>query len=255
MLAGLMPILFFVVALFYSAAGFGGGSSYLAILALTGRPLDQVATLALVCNLTATGLGTYHFARAGQLPLMKGVPFLMGSIPAAYVGGVISLSGSTHLFLLAASLTVAGFDLFRGVRGELTRESLVLSARMQWVGGVAIGAALGLLSGMVGIGGGIFLAPILYAIGWASARHIAGICAFFILMNSMAGLAGRWTRMGNVLWTDQAFWLLLMVFAGAFMGSRISSIKLSPVVIRLITAVLVVAVSARLWLRWLDGVL
>jgi len=254
MLLAWMPILFFVVALFYSAVGFGGGSSYLAILALTGKPLDQVATLALICNLTATSLGTYHFAKAGQLPLGKAWPFLVGSIPAAFIGGLITLAGSTHLFLLAASLTVAGFDIFRGVRNEPTRKPLSFSRRVQWMGGIGIGAFLGLLSVMVGIGGGIFLAPILYAIGWASARQIAGICAFFILLNSLSGLAGRWTRLGNVLWTDQTLLLLMMVFAGAFLGSRLSSIKLSPILFRSITGVLVLIVSIRLWVRWFDGI-
>lgn len=245
-----MPFLFFFVALLYSAAGFGGGSSYLALLSLTGRPLDEIASLALVCNLAAAALGTWNFSRADQMPWSTASPFLVGSIPAAFIGGAIALDGSVHLFLLAGSLTVAGIHLFLGARKEARRTVRVLTRATSWLGGLTIGAALGLLSGMVGIGGGIFLAPVLYALRWAGARQIAAICALFILGNSLSGLGGRWMRLGNVLWTGQALWLLLAVFCGAYIGSRLASRALLPVGLRLVTGLLVTVVAVRLWVQW-----
>lgn len=246
-----MPLLFLLLALFYSMAGFGGGSSYLAVLSLTGRPLDEVATLALICNLAATTVGVYHFGRHHLIHWAQAIPFLISSIPAAFIGGSMQLDGQLHLFLLAGSLTVAGVHLFRGVQQESQRPVRELSPLQRWSGGLGMGTGLGLLSGMVGIGGGIFLAPLLYALRWTSARHIAGLACFFIFCNSIAGLGGRWMRLGEMVWSTEALWLLFAVFCGAFIGSSLSTRKLLPSGLRFVTSVLVTLVAIRLWVKFL----
>ena len=231
-------------------AGFGGGSSYLAVLSLTSRPLDEIATLALVCNLAATTVGVYHFGRNHLIDWHQATPFLISSIPAAFIGGNIRIDHTFHLFLLAASLSTAGIHLFSGIRQEAQRSSRELSEQNRWIGGLMIGATLGMLSGIVGIGGGIFLAPLLYALRWTSAHHIAGLACLFICCNSIAGLGGRWLRLGEVMWTPDTLWLLLSVLAGAFIGSRLSARNIIPAGLRLVTAMLITAVAVRLWIRW-----
>ncbi|MEM1157005.1 MAG: sulfite exporter TauE/SafE family protein [Verrucomicrobiota bacterium] len=245
-----MPLLFFLIALLYTMAGFGGGSSYLAVLSLTGRPLDEIATLALLCNLAATSVAVYHFGKNRLIHWPHASPLLISSVPAAFIGGSIRIDAAWHLLLLATALTVAGIHLFAGAGQETHRPSQHLSARTRWAGGFIIGAGLGLLSGVVGIGGGIFLAPLLYILRWTDARHIAGLACFFICCNSIAGIGGRWLRLGDVMWTPDAVWLLIAVLGGAFIGSRLSTQKLLPPALRLVTALLVTAVAIRLWLRW-----
>jgi len=246
-----MPALFFLIALLYSMAGFGGGSSYLALLSLTDRPLDEIATLALICNLAATLVGCYHFAKDRLIHWSQAAPFLVGSIPAAFIGGSIRIPPGLHLLLLALSLSVAGVYLLAGVQQEAHRPTCDWSQRTRWPAGLMIGAGLGVLAGLIGMGGGIFLAPLLYALRWTTARHIAGLACCFICCNSIAGLAGRSVRMGYLLCSSEAFWLLISVLAGAFIGSRLASRKLVPSKLRFITAVLVTIVAVRLWLRWL----
>lgn len=245
-----MPFLFFGIALLYTMAGFGGGSSYLAILSLTDRPLDEISTLALICNLGATFLGTYHFIRVKKVLWNQALPFLAGSIPAAFVGGALSISPSIHLILLAFSLSLASIYLFRGVQDESDRSIKAPPHHTLWFAGAIVGVVIGLLSGIVGIGGGIFLAPLLYALRWANARHIAGISAFFIFCNSLSGLFGRWTRMGDLIWNHQSFTLLIAVLLGAFIGSRLASVRLAPSTLRLLTGLLIAIVALRLWMRW-----
>jgi len=247
-----MPLLFFLIALFYSMAGFGGGSSYLAVLALSGKPLDEVATLALMCNLGATAFGVINFGRSGYISLRQAMPFLAGSIPAAFLGGSLRIDGNMHLLLLAGSLSLAAVHLFTGVHQENDRSDREWSSQARGIGSVLIGAGLGLLSGIVGIGGGIFLAPLLYILGWAGAKHIAGLACFFILCNSIAGLSGRWLRLGHVMWEPEVLWLLLAVLCGACLGSLLASKKLMPAGLRLVTAVLVSVVAIRLWVRWFE---
>ncbi|MEM6885577.1 MAG: sulfite exporter TauE/SafE family protein, partial [Verrucomicrobiota bacterium] len=214
-------------------------------------PLDEIATLALICNLTATAVGVYHFGKWHLIHWPQAAPFLISSIPAAFIGGSIQINHTLHHFLLAASLSAAAIHLFIGIKQETERPSRDWSPQFRWFGGTMIGTGLGLLSGIVGIGGGIFLAPLLYALRWSSARHIAGLACFFICCNSIAGLGGRWLRLGEVMWTPDTFWLLLAVLGGAFIGSRLSAHSLLPSKLRLVTALLVTVVAARLWLKWL----
>lgn len=242
----IMVLPFFVVALLYSIVGFGGGSSYIAILALFGTSYQLIPQIALLCNITVVLGGVWHFSRRGHFSFRLLWPFLITSIPFAYLGGRMVVSKELYYFLLGSSLLAAG--------GRLLFFSNLTNGRIlnkpDWRVGLVIGASLGLLSGMVGIGGGIFLAPILMILGWGTPKQVATSASYFILLNSIAGLAGQWFKAGSLLQVVDYWPLLLVVFIGGQIGSHLGAGKrLSQRSIRLGTAALVVIVGVRLLLK------
>lgn len=245
----LLAFLFFLVALVYSSVGFGGGSSYLALLHWQGVPAALLPIPALACNLIVSGTGFVQFARAGHFPWRRSLPFLALSIPAAYLGGLFPVRESTFLWLLAASLSAAGALLLIPVDNCDKR---VDSTFRRILGGMGplLGAGLGFLSGVVGIGGGIFLAPILHLCRWAPAKQVAALAAGFILVNSAAGLAGQLQKQG---WTGQELWpflpLPLAVLAGGLIGARCGSRILPALRVRQITGCIILLVAGNLWTK------
>lgn len=238
-----MPALFFVIALVYSMVGFGGGSSYIAILALFGTEYTLIPQLALLCNIIVVTGGVWHFTRKGHLSFSLLWPFVLSSIPFSFIGGRLPVSKEVYFVLLGATLLIAGARLlfFTDAKG-----SKDLSHR-RILPALSIGAALGLLSGMLGIGGGIFLAPILLLLHWGSPKQVAATASAFIFLNSLSGLAGQMLKSGGskLLFT---YWpLLFAVFLGGQLGSRLGSGEWLPQkLIRSGTAVLVVLVGVRL---------
>ncbi len=187
-----LPFAFFAIALLYAMVGFGGGSSYLAVLALIGVSHTVIPQVALVCNIIVSGGGVWHFRRTGHLAFGKIAPFIAVSIPMAYLGGRIAVGQDVFIILLAVSLFAAGArtlmpspDL-RGLRH--------VSTVAAWRIGLPLGAVLGFFAGVVGIGGGIFLSPALILIRWADARGAAAAASVFVLVNSLSGLAGQFTK-------------------------------------------------------------
>lgn len=241
----LLPLLFFLTALTYALVGFGGGSTYLALLVLFGLPYTTLPKIALLCNLIVVSGGCYHFARAGHLPWRRVLPWLLLSIPMAYVGGRIPISQERFLLLLGLSLAVAGLRLFFIGREQAPR---VRAATTEWALGLPIGAGLGLLSGLVGLGGGIFLAPLLYFLRWGSARHIAAAASLFIWVNSLAGFCGQVAKSGLSI---DGHWLLplgVCVLLGGQVGSRLGSRRLPALGLQRITALFILGVAGRiLW--------
>lgn len=237
---GWCVFLFFAVALIYSMAGFGGGSTYIAVLALAGVAYDQIPVIALVCNIVVVAGGGYHFARAGHFRWQQFWPFALGSVPLALVGGRLPLTQAMFLWLLGTTLLSAGVLLLWPVRSQ---EAETAPPR-GW--SMAIGAGLGLLSGMVGIGGGIFLAPLLLLLRWASPKQVAALAAVFILLNSLAGLAGQLLKSSAVLldW----HWLALTgaVFVGGQIGSRLGAKQISQIRVRQLTGVIVLFAAVRI---------
>ncbi|MCY7398922.1 MAG: sulfite exporter TauE/SafE family protein [Sphingomonas bacterium] len=244
---------FFATALVYALAGFGGGSTYNALLVLAEVEFRAVPILALCCNIIVVAVGSWRFARAGHIEWRRIWPLIIFSVPLAWIGGRLDVAETLFVGLLALSLLVAGLLMLwqpswqRG--GDAPR-------RGRWLEPVA-GGTLGFLAGVVGIGGGIFLAPLLYMLRWGSERAIAGTCALFILVNSIAGLAGQLSkdnaRVGTVL-ADH--WPLFpAVLVGGLIGSTLGSQRLDPRHVRLVTAVLVLYVAARLGLRLYDQTL
>jgi len=244
---------FFATALVYALAGFGGGSTYNALLVLADVEFRAVPILALCCNILVVAVGSWRFARAGHIDVRRIGPLIILSVPLAWLGGRIEVAETLFIGLLALSLFVAGLLMLWQPRwhrgGDAPRGG-------RWLEPVA-GGALGFLAGVVGIGGGIFLAPLLYMLRWGSECAIAGTCALFILVNSIAGLAGQLSkddaRVGAAL-ADH--WPLFpAVLVGGLIGSLLGSQRLDPKHVRLVTAVLVLYVAARLGLRLYDQTL
>lgn len=246
-----LAVLFFLVALVYSSVGFGGGSSYLALLHWQGVAPAVLPILGLSCNLIVSGQGFAQFAHAGHFPWRRSLPFLALSVPASYLGGLFPIGESTFLLLLAASLTAAGCLLMIPVRND-ERPSGGLARRMAQLGSPIIGAGLGFLSGIVGIGGGIFLAPILHLTRWAPAKQVAALAAGFIFLNSAAGLTGQLQKHAWNTDTLLTFWPLpLAVLAGGIIGARCGCSILAAVRVRQITGLIILFVAGTIWTKFL----
>ena len=249
MKVALLASLFFITALLYASVGFGGGSTYTALLVLTGANYLVIPVISLVCNIIVVSGNSLNYVRAGLISWQRIWPFLVLSVPMAWLGGRIHVPQTVFIGLLALALLFAGLSLlFRPSPKPSPKiaNSLPISA--------ALGAGLGLLSGIVGIGGGIFLAPILHRIGWGKTKEIAALCSLFILVNSASGLSGQLIKLDSLeqLELTQPYWLLLpAVFLGGFIGNRMSLRFFSGDTVRKLTAVLVLFVAVRLVWKFL----
>ena len=241
-----LPLLFFLTALVYSMAGLGGGSAYLALLVLFAFPHTVVPQMALLCNLTVVVGGCWFFARAGYFSLKRLLPFVVTSIPMAYWGGTIPIGKGLFNILLGGSLLAAALRMLLSDKALEAR--IPLSWERAWLVGVPLGAILGFLSGLVGIGGGIYLAPVLLLLGWANSKQAAASASFFILLNSMAGLLGQFTKGGAHANPTLIFPFLLAVFLGGQIGSRIGSQYISRLALQRVSALLILLVSIKLLL-------
>ncbi len=233
-----LPFLFFAVALIYSIAGFAGGSSYTALLAASGMPFAQIAPASLVCNLAVSSLGTRHFRRAGHLKWSLVLPFLAASIPMAYIGSRILVGKRAFLLLLGFSLAAAGLRLFLG-RSEAAAEAP--PQKKLWALALPLGAGMGLLSGVVGIGGGIFLSPLLILMRWATVKEASAAAAVFIFANSLSGFIGK--LQSGAVFAPELPWLLAAAIGGGWIGSRLGSEMLPHAGVRRVLATLLLYVS------------
>lgn len=245
-----LAFLFLVTAVLYASVGFAGGSTYNALLALAGVDHRVFPIVALGCNLIVAVGGTVRFARARLVPWRKVLPLLALSVPAAWIGGMLPVSRHLFLLLLGTSLLVAGVLLLVQPEREMAERRAALV-------GPAVAAPLGLLSGIVGIGGGIFLAPVLHLVGWDRARRVAATASIFILANSLAGLGGQLTKLAGhpeLMSAATGYWpLALAVLIGGQFGSRAGVQLLPPAWLRRLTAVLILYVSARILLQVWGG--
>lgn len=243
--AWLLPACF-ATALAYATVGLAGGSTYLALLALAGMPHEGMRVTALALNLIVACGGFLLFRRAGHFEARLVLPFAAASIPASYAAGLVALPRTAFFALLSASLFLAALRMLFWREPLLRRRNLSWDAAWRW--GLPLGAVLGLLAGLVGIGGGIFLGPVLILAGWADGKRAAAASSAFILLNSAAGLAGHLSR-GNVPEGGAALGLLaLAVLAGGQIGSRLGARRLSPTSLQRCTGAFVLGVS--LWLGW-----
>jgi uncharacterized protein len=230
-------ILFFIIATIYASAGFGGGSSYLAIMSLYGLQQNVMRPTSLICNIVVVVGGIYILWKGGFLNLKKIIPLSIVSIPLAFIGGSIPLKDSTFFILLGVSLVIAALLMFFQ-RYFTTTDSQVPSTKYQAQKGIALGGSIGFLSGMVGIGGGIFLSPILNLMKWDTPKHIAATASFFILVNSISGLAGQLSKNPHIDW-QFVMPLISAVLIGGQLGSRLSAFAMGQSLVKQITALLV----------------
>jgi uncharacterized protein len=247
MIVWLAP-LFALVALIYASVGFAGGSTYTALLVLAGVSLPLVPLVSLGCNIVVASGGVAHFQRAGHIAWRRAAPLLLVSVPLAWIGGSLPVAPELFVPLLGWSLVSAGLLLMLGPDRQATRAPVDARAGPGLVP-LLLAAPLGLLSGVVGIGGGIFLAPLLHLMGWDSARRIAGTAAVFILANSLAGLAGQAAKLGDAALLDDAlgYWpLVIAVLVGGQLGSLLGAQKLPLPLIRRVTGLVVLVAAIRL---------
>ncbi|RDC60846.1 UPF0721 transmembrane protein [Alteripontixanthobacter maritimus] len=242
----LLVIAFAVTALLYASVGFGGGSTYTSLLALAEIDYRLIAPVSLICNVLVVAGGTWRFHRAGAIEWGRIWPLFAASLPLALVGGSLEVPREVFLGLLGLSLLVASaLMLLRRGAGEPvaivpppTAKGMAATA--------ATGGALGFLSGIVGIGGGVFLAPILYLTRWQSARAIAGTASAFILFNSLAGLAGQLSKDGRAEGVVQFWPLFVAVVLGGQIGSWLGAVRLPRRALEVGTALLILFVALRL---------
>lgn len=253
--------LFALTALLYASVGFGGGSTYTALLAVGDADYAVLPLVSLACNLVVVVGGVIRFARAGEIPWAKALPLCAFSVPLAWVGGYVAVPEVMFVGLLAASLFIAGLLMLGEWQSEPMAFSLSSAAsvalptvRRSERREVAIGGGLGLLSGMVGIGGGIFLSPILHLTGWGRPRAIAGTASLFILVNSAAGIAGHLVRLDTERVAEAtAYWpLFVAVLIGGQIGSRLGVQVMPQRWLKILTAILVLFVSIRLFFRFVS---
>ena len=237
--AVLLAALFFAAALLYASVGHAGASAYLAAMALLGTAPDVMRPTALVLNLFVATIVVVRFARAGHLPWPSLVPLIVGSIPAAFVGGNIDLPAAVYRPLVALVLLAGAWRLWTARPGEDPP-----TGRVPVVAGVAAGGAIGLLAGLTGTGGGIFLTPLLVLAGWASTRDAAGLSGAFILANSVSGLAGL-ALGGFPIPSGLPLWVLAVV-GGGLVGSWLGAVRYSVIGLRRVLAAVLVFAAVKL---------
>jgi len=214
---GLLAILFLVTAVLYSSVGFGGGSTYLALLLIWGIPYFVFPVIALSCNIIVVSGNCVNYIRAGNLNLKLLYPYLIGSIPLAYVGGSLPIEKQFFEILLFMVLLIAGILLLLNFKSYDDKDKSY--RKIPVFISVLIGGLLGFISGIVGIGGGIFLSPILFLIRAGKPKYIATTASLFILINSISGLIGQLTKNAVLMEVQNYWYLLIMVFIGGQTGN------------------------------------
>ena len=224
----IIPVLF-IVAFFYSSVGHGGASGYLAVMALAGIDPFFIKSSALILNIFVAGIAFLLFYRAGHFNGKILWQFSVTSVPAAFIGSQIPINPAIYKIILGICLLIAvGRMLLKKSNPENKRKSL------KWPVALSMGAVIGLISGMIGIGGGIILSPLLILFGWTSMKEAAGISAAFILLNSVSGLLGL-VQKGFVPDAHMAIWILAAI-AGGTAGSYLGSNRIPAVVLKYVLA-------------------
>lgn len=236
-----LPLILFLIALFYSSVGFGGGSSYLALLSLFLTDFHEIRTTTLILNTAVVAISTIVFVKNGVFSFKKFWPFLISSIPLAYFGAQFRFSQSTFFLILGSALVLSGFFMIiRIINVRRSPKEFNLPKKL------GLGGGIGLLAGVSGIGGGIFLSPVLNLLNWDNARTIAALASVFILANSVAGLAGLAVAGTFELNANLTFQMVVAVVLGGSLGTYLSNKKLNLSWLGFLTAILVVYVGSKL---------
>ena len=234
----LILLAIFAVAVLCSSVGHGGASGYLAVMALLSIPPEQTRPSALVLNLFVASIAACQFWRAGHFSWSVFWPFAVGSIPMAFIGGMIHLPTHIYKAVLGIVLLFAAFRLAWSFSKDVKVEPPKL-----WLALLA-GAVIGLLSGLVGVGGGIFLTPLLLLMNWSETKTAAGVSALFILVNSAAGLAGNYSQV-SLLPTEVWFWIVAAIIGGTI-GSLLGAKRFESLLLRRVLASVLLMAAVKL---------
>jgi uncharacterized membrane protein YfcA len=243
----ILSFLFTLTATLYSSVGFGGGSTYLALLLIWDVPYLIFPVIALFCNVIVVSGNCFNYIKAGNINFKILTPYLASSIPLAFIGGSISIGKEFFEVLLFIVLALAGVLLL--LKFKSFDEKIDSYKKISKIMAILIGASIGFISGVVGIGGGIFLSPILLLVRVDSAKNIATAASLFILINSISGLAGQFTK-AYVINEIYSYWpLFLLVLLGGQLGNFLN-LKIFPArMLTLVTSVLVIFVAIRMGLK------
>ena len=243
----ILSFLFFLTATLYSSVGFGGGSTYLALLLIWDVPYLTFPIIALFCNVIVVSGNCFNYIKAGNINFKILTPYLVSSIPLAFIGGSISIDKDFFDILLFIILTLAGTLLL--LRFKSFDKKIEVYKEIPKIMSVLIGGSIGFISGIVGIGGGIFLSPILLLVRADKAENITTAASLFILINSISGLAGQFTK-SSVINEVYSYWpLFLLVLLGGQLGNFLN-LKIFPArVLALVTSGLVMFVAIRMGLK------
>ena len=243
----ILSIVFFVTAILYSSVGFGGGSTYLALLLLWGIPYSIFPIIALSCNIVVVSGNCFNYIRAGNFNLKLLIPYLIGSVPLAFIGGSLPLEKKLFEILLFVVLTIAGVLLLLKFRSYDDNEENY--KKIPVVISILIGGILGFVSGIVGIGGGIFLSPLLFLFRAGRPKHIITTASLFILINCISGIVGQLTKNSVINEISNYWYLLVAVLIGGQIGNFLN-LKVFPTrILALITGVLVLLVASRMGIK------
>ena len=223
-----------LMAVLYSSVGHGGASGYLAAMALWGLAPEEMRPAALMMNIVVTTWLLTRFQPHQLIPYRLFWPLVIASTPLAFVGGLVSIGAESYRLVLGAVLLLAAVRMLMIQKGkQASNEPAILTV-------VLVGGGLGFLSGLTGIGGGVFLSPILLIFGWCSIRQSAAVAAGFILLNSIAGLGGYFAS--DQAWPVGTGWLVLSAFTGCLVGGELASHRASSLTLqKLLAVVLLVA--------------
>ncbi len=238
--------LFFLIALLYASVGFGGGSSYLAVLALTSLTFTHFRAIALLCNIVVVSGGTYIYIKNKLFNWKKIIPLVLISVPMAFLGGYLKISQTFFFILLGITLLIAAILMWTSK--YISKKADISNFKNSITKDVSYGGGIGFISGMVGIGGGVFLAPLLHLTKWDEPKRIAATSSFFILVNSIAGLGGQYLNPTFSIKPTITIILMFTVLIGGQIGSRLSVKFITPIKLKKGTAILITFVAIRiLW--------
>jgi uncharacterized membrane protein YfcA len=243
----ILSFLFLLTATLYSSVGFGGGSTYLALLLIWDIPYLIFPVIALFCNIIVVSGNCINYIKAGNFNLKILAPYLISSVPLAFIGGSLSVDKEVFEILLFAVLTLAGVLLL--VKFQSFDQKIEVYKKIPKMLSISIGASIGFVSGIVGIGGGIFLSPILLLIRADKAKNIVTAASLFILINSLSGIAGQFTKASTINGVYDYWPLFLFVLLGGQLGNYLN-LKIFPArMLALVTSVLVIFVAIRMGLK------
>lgn len=244
----ILSIVVFMIATLYASAGFGGASGYLTAMSFFSIPVTVMASTALVLNILVSSISFTNYSRAGHLKPKLLLPFLITSVPAAFLGGYMKISDQTYTTLLYLVLTYLALRMlfFRTPADAVNWESRPVSL---WAALVS-GAIIGLLSGMLGMGGGIFLSPLILLMQWGSSKEAAASAGGFIAINSLSGLLGRMLG-GTLAFGEFGLWLLPAGLLGAWIGSQLGAIKFSGAGVRRALGTILIVAVGTYWVNFI----